>query len=231
MVEPKSGGGSKPTGTGAAPKKRAGSAAAAAKKPAKRAASKPAAKSAAAKSAAAKKPAAKPSRAPAKRKVVSDTARGYFDALAARDAAAAAGHWRADGVDDVVPLGIFRGPAAIKGLYEELFAAMPDLRITVERVTADDRTAAVQWRQVGTFSAGSFQGLEPNGRRVELRGTDCLEIEDGEIVRNTSVFDGAAFARQVGLLPPEDSGADRAIRAGFNTVTKLRRTVARRTGG
>ena len=168
-------------------------------------------------------------RAPSKRTVVQDTARAYFDALAARDADAAARVWAADGIDDILPLGIFRGVEAIRAFLKELFTAVPDMRFTVERITADDRVAAVQWRSAGTFSAGTFQGLEPTGRRVELRGVDCLEVVDGKIVHNTGVFDGAAFARQVGLLPPEDSGADRAIRAGFNTVTKLRRTVAKRT--
>jgi steroid delta-isomerase-like uncharacterized protein len=160
---------------------------------------------------------------------VNDTARGYFDALAARDAAAAARAWTAEGVNDIVPLGIFRGTAAIRALMEEIFAAMPDGRFSVERIIADDKAASVQWRLAGTFDGEAFQGLEATGRRVELRGNDCLEIEDGRIVHNTGAFDGAAFARQVGLLPAEDSGADRAIRAGLNTVTKLRRSVARRT--
>ena len=163
------------------------------------------------------------------RKVVQDTARGYFDALAARDADAAVAFWSPEGVDDILPLRILRGPNAIRACLHELFTAVPDMRFTVERVTADEKVAAVQWRSTGTFSSGTFEGLEPPGRRIELRGIDCLEVVDGKIVHNTGVFDGAAFARQVGLLPPEDSGTDRAIRAGFNTVTKLRRTVAKRT--
>lgn len=171
----------------------------------------------------------KPARAPAKRTVAKETAQSYFDALAARDAGGAARVWADDAVDDLIPLGIFRGQAAIQALFEEMFVAVPDARFSVERIIADGKVAAVQWRVAGTFTGGTFQGLEPTGRRVDLRGTDCLDIEDGKIVHNTGVFDGAAFARQVGLLPPEDSGADRAIRAGFNTVTKLRRTMARRT--
>lgn len=219
----------------AAAKKPAKRASAAARKPAKPA-SVAAKKPAGPASAAARKPpktaaAGKPAfvRPPAKRTVVSDTARSYFDALAARDADAVTRAWAAEGVNDLVPLGVFRGPAAIRALFEEMFAAMPDLVFTVERIIADDKAASVQWRAVGSFSGAPFRGLEANGRRVDLRGSDCLEIEDGKIVHNTGVFDGAAFARQIGMLPAEDSGADRAIRAGFNTVTKLRRTVARRS--
>jgi len=186
------------------------------------------AKGASAAAKAAKPAAARPA---ARRKAVQDAARSYFDAVAARDAAGVAAHWHREGIYDSVPLGVFRGPEAVRRHYEETFTAMPDMRITVERITADDRVAAVQWRASGTFSGGPFQGIEPTGRRVELRGTDCLEVEDGKVMRNTSAYDGAAVARGMGLLPPEDSGADRAIRAGVNTVTKLRRAMAGRIGG
>jgi steroid delta-isomerase-like uncharacterized protein len=162
---------------------------------------------------------------------VQDTARSYFDAVGARDAATMAAHWHREGIYDSVPLGVFRGPDAVRRHYQEMFAAMPDLRTTVERITADDRVAAVQWRASGTFTGGPFQGIEPTGREIEVRGIDSLEVEDGKILRGTSVYDGAAVARGMGLLPAEDSGADRAIRAGFNTVTKLRRAMAARTGG
>jgi steroid delta-isomerase-like uncharacterized protein len=170
-------------------------------------------------------------RPPARRKVVEQTARRYFDSIAAREPASIASHWRDDGIYDSVPLGVFRGPTAVRRLYEEMFGAMPDMRLSVERITADDRVAAVQWRASGTFSGSPFRGIEATGRTVELRGVDCLEVEDGQIVRNTSVYDGAAAARGMGVLPPEDSGADRALRAGVNTVTKLRRIVAARGEG
>ena len=165
------------------------------------------------------------SRPAAKRKVVEQTARRYFEAIAAREPAAIASHWRDDGIYDSIPLGVFRGPDAVRRMYEEMFGAMPDLRLTVERITADDRVAAVQWRSSGTFDGGPFRGIEATGRSVDLRGIDCLEIDDGMIVRDTSIYDGAAAARSMGLLPAEDSGADRAMRAGINTVTKLRRAV------
>ena len=168
-------------------------------------------------------------RTPARRKVVEQTARRLFEAVSAREPAAVAALWRDDGIYDSVPVGVFRGPEAIRRHYEEMFGAMPDMRISIERVTADDRGAAVQWRSTGSFTGTPFRGLEATGRTVELRGIDCLEIEDGSIVRNTSVYDGAAAARGMGLLPAEDSGADRALRAGLNTVTKLRRVIAGRS--
>jgi hypothetical protein len=73
-------------------------------------------------------------------------------------------------------------------------------------------------------------GIEPTGRRVELRGVDVMQVGDGLIVRNTVYYDGAAFARGVGMLPPQDSGAERTMITAFNTVTKLRRMIRERSG-
>ena len=175
-----------------------------------------------------KKP-ARPRRS-AKSRAVEEHARSYFQALADRDAEAMASHWSEEGIDDIVPLAVLRGRDQVRRFFGELFAAMPDSEATVQRVVADDRHAAVEWRMAGTFSGGPFQGIEPNGRHVELRGLDLLEVEDGRILRNTAYYDGAAFARQVGMLPPPGSGAERAMKGAFNAATKLRKAVNERMG-
>jgi steroid delta-isomerase-like uncharacterized protein len=178
----------------------------------------------AAKKPAAKKP-AKPRRS-ARVKAVEEAARTYFDAVTARDPDAMAACWHPDGVEDIIPQGVFRGPEAVRNLFAELFRAFPDFEFTVTRITADHEVAAVQWRATGTFTGARFEGIEPTGRRIELRGTDCVEIDDdGKITRNTAAYDGAAFARGIGMLPPENSGADKAMRGAFNAVTKLRKAV------
>jgi steroid delta-isomerase-like uncharacterized protein len=169
-------------------------------------------------------------RRPPKRKLVEGHARSYFEAAAARDADAMAAHWSPDGVEDIVPLAVLRGPEQVKAFFRELFSAVPDIETTVTRVVADDKHAVVEWRMAGTFNGGPFQGIEPTGKRVDMRGLDILEIQDEKILSNTGYYDGAEFARQVGLLPPRDSGADRAILNTFNVYTRVRRAVSERTG-
>jgi steroid delta-isomerase-like uncharacterized protein len=166
-----------------------------------------------------------------KRKVVEQHVRSMFDALARRDAEGVGEHWREDGVDDIVPIGVFRGRQAIVDFWRETFAAVPDLETTVTRVVAGETQAAVEWRMSGNFTGASFQGIDPTGKRIELRGLDLFELEDGEIVSNTAYYDGASFARQVGMLPPEGSGAERTMKSAFNAVTKVRKAVAERTSG
>jgi steroid delta-isomerase-like uncharacterized protein len=168
----------------------------------------------------------KPRRRITRRKAVEAHARSYFEAVANRDVRAMTSHWREDGIDELVPVGMLRGHDEIATFFGELFAAVPDLETTVTRVVAGEREAAVEWRMTGHFSGGAFQGIDATGRRVEMRGLDLLEIEDGTIVSNTAYYDGMSFARQIGLMPPENSGAERAMKSAFNAATRARRAVA-----
>jgi steroid delta-isomerase-like uncharacterized protein len=158
-------------------------------------------------------------------------ARSYFGALAERDAQKMASLWDPEGVDDLIAFGIFRGPDEIRAFFDELFAAVPDAEATVDRIVADDRHAAVQWRIRGTFSGGRFQGLDPVGKPVSMRGCDVLEVENGRIVRNTAYSDGLDFARQIGMLPAQGSGVEKALYGAFNGMNKLRTAVEDRIGG
>ena len=165
-----------------------------------------------------------------RRKAVEERCRSYFDAMDRRDAEGMAAHWREDGVEDVVAVGIMRGRDELRAFFASMFAAMPDARTTVTRLVAGDQSCAVEWRLEGTFDGAAYMGIEPTGKHVELRGLDLLEVEDGELVSNTAYFDGLGFARQIGMLPPDGSGADRAMKGAFNTLTKARRALAERRG-
>jgi steroid delta-isomerase-like uncharacterized protein len=163
-----------------------------------------------------------------RRKAVEEKVRSYFEAMDARDANAMAAHWREDGVEDVVPVGLMRGRDELRDFFASMFAAMPDARTTVTRLIAGEQSCAVEWRLEGTFDGAPYMGLEPTGNHVEIRGLDLLELEEGELVSNTAYFDGAGFARQIGMLPADGSGADRAMKSAFNAMTKLRRAIAER---
>jgi steroid delta-isomerase-like uncharacterized protein len=166
-----------------------------------------------------------------RRKAVETHVRSYFDALGRRDTDDMAKHWRDDGVLDAVALGVFRGTGEIVGMFRELFAALPDVETTVVRVVAGEHEAAVEWRMVGHFTGEPLEGVDPTGKRIDLRGVDYLEVEDGQIVSNTAYYDGMSFARHICLMPPQDSGAERAMKGAFNAATRVRRAVAERRAG
>ena len=163
-----------------------------------------------------------------KRQIVEDRARAYFEAAAARDVEAMAKQWNEDGVEVIPGAPPLRGPQGIKDYFGAMFTAFPDAQFAVQSVVADDSRAVVEWRLRGTFTGGPFQGLEPNGRSIDVRGCDVLDFAGGKLKSNLVYFDTMEFGRQLGLMPPLDSGAERAMKGAFNAVTKLRRTISER---
>lgn len=144
-----------------------------------------------------------------------------------RDFSRAREWWSDDSVDHFLAAGFSaRGVAELEAFFRELFGAVPDLRMEIEHVVADDTTrhAVVQWRMTGTATGTPFQGIEMSGRAIALRGCDVFRLDtEGRVDENTIYYDGADFARQIGLLPPRDSRADRGMLAAFNAVTHARR--------
>jgi hypothetical protein len=61
-----------------------------------------------------------------------------------------------------------------------------------------------------------------------MRGVDVIEVANDHIARNTIYYGGAAFARQVGLLPREGSLADRFALRLVNARSRLQRAFTPR---
>ena len=155
----------------------------------------------------------------------SKVASAIFDALSKKDLDAATEFVADDTVDDFVAIGEVRGKPAIRRFFDELLAAFPDFEMTADRIVGDPSSAVVQWHASGTFSGGRFQGIEPTDKHVEIRGVDVMEITEGLVRHDTIYYDGASFARQIGMLPGSGSGTDKAILSAFNTVTRLRKRL------
>jgi steroid delta-isomerase-like uncharacterized protein len=158
-----------------------------------------------------------------------ETAVTAFNAFIAKDLETLLAQWHPEGIQDWIALGIFRGQAEMRELFTNVFASMPNSEMTIEHTVSDERRCVIQWRMRGVNDGAPFMGIEPTNREIELRGVDIMEVEDGLIVRNTVYYDGAAFARGLGMLPPQDSAAEKLMIGTFNGVTKLRRAIAERT--
>jgi len=124
-----------------------------------------------------------------------------------------------------------RGAGRLEAFFRELFAAVPDYKMTIENLVEGDRHAVVQWTGTGTFTGEPFQGLEPTGKRISLRGCDVIRFaSDGTLDENTVYYDGAEFARQTGMLPPRDSaprqGDDRGLQRRHQVARPYRQSVS-----
>jgi glyoxylase-like metal-dependent hydrolase (beta-lactamase superfamily II)/predicted ester cyclase len=133
--------------------------------------------------------------------------------------------WAPGGIENIVSIGQMSVPEGMRAFFSELFTAVPDMKFQVLGLVAARNQAAVRWRATGTFCGGPLQGVEPTGARLDLEGIDLLTIENGLIQRNDAYSDGMEFGRQMGVMPPRDSAAERGMTAAFNVRTRLMRSL------
>jgi steroid delta-isomerase-like uncharacterized protein len=155
-------------------------------------------------------------------------ARGYFEAVAARDVDAMAAFWEPGTLDVIHGVAEMRVPDDLRAWFGNLFAAFPEFRFEILDVISTGEKAAVHWRATGTFDGTThFEGLAPNGARVEIQGCDVLTVRDGKIHRNDAYMNGAEMARQLGALPPPSSFQERAMFGALNLKTRLAKLLRR----
>ena len=156
--------------------------------------------------------------------------RWAFEKLNERDTAPLRRFWGPDTVERF-PDATCRGSEEIAAYFDGVFAALPDFHMRVESLVESGDDVFVHWHLTGTHSGAPFSGIASTGRAVAIDGIDHFVLrEDGTVVSNFVVFDQMQFARQIGLLPPDGSAADRAMKAAFNGKTELVRRVRERTG-
>jgi steroid delta-isomerase-like uncharacterized protein len=119
------------------------------------------------------------------------------------------------------------GPAGIRPFLESTWRALPDLRFELVEgpyVVPGKPKAAFHWRGFATFS-GPLEppGFAPTGRRAEFEGVDFHEYRDGKLARLRIDFDLMDVSRQIGLMPPRGSRAERAMAALQRVGARLRR--------
>jgi steroid delta-isomerase-like uncharacterized protein len=154
----------------------------------------------------------------------SELAQQILDALTAHDLERLRGIW----TDDVVerfPDKTCRGKDELAGYFSDLFAALPDFRMEKVASVEDGDTVFVRWRMTGTHTGAQFSGIDATGKEVALDGMDEITFRDGKMAANFVVFDQMEVGRQLGLLPPDGSPPDRALKAAFNAKTKIAEAI------
>ncbi len=149
-------------------------------------------------------------------------ARRYFAAIDARDLDSAVAMWAPGGRENVRGRVDVLAPDGVREFLGELIGAVPDLSMQVISTTAEQERCGVQWRLTGTFAGpGHVGGVAPTGSPIELEGFDLLTVRDGLIQSNDAFTDSMTFARQIGMLPPQDSAAEARMASAFNAKTRL----------
>ena len=133
--------------------------------------------------------------------------RGVYDALNRGDAAAAARYYAHGAVNH----GQVVGRNGMRAVFEGLLSTFPDIRFELgECVVQDDRVVCLlvmTGSHLGrpttpTLFQGALTGVEPTGRRVEVRQAHEFRIEAAEIVEHGAIRDDLGMLRQLGLYEP-----------------------------
>jgi steroid delta-isomerase-like uncharacterized protein len=143
-----------------------------------------------------------------------------LDAINAHDTGALRALWPPE-MTERFPDQTLHGPDELAAYFEGLFAALPDFHMEVVRTAEEGDSVFVRWRLTGTHTGGAFSGIETTGKRIEVDGMDHFTVQDGKVVSNFVVFDQMEVARGLGLLPPDGSTADRALKSAFNAKTRI----------
>ena len=109
---------------------------------------------------------------------------------------------------DVVPLGArFNGIEGVRGFYQSIAAAVPDLHI---EVTSEYDVPGCSIREVvitGTHE-GEFGGVKPLGNavRIEMAAFYTFDAESGKLISERIYYDQASLLAQM-QAPPKAAAA------------------------
>jgi predicted ester cyclase len=158
-----------------------------------------------------------------------EVAAAYFSTVGQRDLDAMVAFWEPGGVGEIHGLVELIAPDSYRAWFAGLFQAVPDFELKVLEIIASGEKAAVRWHATGTFDGSArFEGLVPNGSRIDLGGCDVIAVREGRLYRNDVYINGAEMARQLGALPPADSLPERGLIKAVNARTRVKDSLSAR---
>src|SRR5437879_5693178 len=95
----------------------------------------------------------------------------------------------------------YRGKDEVRAFLRRLFTAFPDLHFEVTYKIARGDNVAEQWFIRGTH-LGTFMGIPPTGRRIEIPGMSMAELRQAKFVSDHFYFDALGVLRDMALMPP-----------------------------
>jgi predicted ester cyclase len=99
------------------------------------------------------------------------------------------------------------GVQAVQHYVLSMLAAFPDAGVSVDHIcfigSGDNPKIAVRWTFQGTHLGTGWYG-QPSGQRVKLLCISHLELQNGRIVREYTVFDEFALLKQIYAPRAED---------------------------
>ena len=90
------------------------------------------------------------------------------------------------------------GVDGMKAMYEEYYAAFPDLRQDVVELVGEDDVVAV-FLTTSRTHRGEFRGVPPTGNEIDVDDAGLVRFEDGQIVDLWPQSDMLSLFEQLGV--------------------------------
>jgi predicted ester cyclase len=142
------------------------------------------------------------------RKIVDD----HLNAEARHDAEAAAATYAPHGYYHQVPLGLLlEGRDAVAAGYASSFAAFPDSEMSNEGEVVEGNHY-VHWGRFRGTLTGSWLGLPPTNRRLDMPFAAVIEVREGRMIGEALYYDLDTLCTQAGHTVEAVRAAADAIR-------------------
>lgn len=141
-----------------------------------------------------------------------ETARRFFYRVWDQgDLSAADEIFAPDFVNNIPIEGQAPGVSGVKQLVQAFRTGFPDCSISVDLQVAEGDHIASRYTFRGTHT-GTFRGVAPTGKRVEISGISIHAIQAGKIAAHWGYFDDASLVFQLGLIqyPGQPGGSGSA---------------------
>ena len=109
-------------------------------------------------------------------------------------------------VDHQTMPGMTPGREGLKSMIVGFHSGFPDLKMTMNDVTADGDKVWIYSTMSGTMK-GEFMGMKPTGKSFSVDGFDLVRVENGKIAEHWGAQDNMAMMEQLGATPPSAAPA------------------------
>lgn len=93
-----------------------------------------------------------------------------------------------------------RGPQEMKEHVSSWLESFPDLRFTIEQMIAESDRVVTQLIMEGAHQ-GSWMGIPPTGKRLQIRMITIHRIANGKIAEDWVLVESLGLFQQLGAIP------------------------------
>jgi predicted ester cyclase len=122
----------------------------------------------------------------------------FYDFWNTGDAALLIQAIAANFTDHTLPPGRPQGPQGPAFASRQFRAAVPDLKVTVEKMIVADNYVTVHMSFTGHFT-GVFGRTQGTGQPITFIATDLLKVENGRITDNWHIEDNLTLLQEMGV--------------------------------